>query len=116
MPFLDWAMASHSDFLPFQDAELSTAPNSGVYVIVDRVAGSTLKIGFGDVAALLAADRDDDVICRNKAALQVTWAAALPQHLPGITRSLSEKLNPAIRSETFATSLEVNVPGSPVVA
>jgi hypothetical protein len=121
MPFLNWVTGTDLNFLPFETADLSIAPSTGVYVIyvIGSTHGKAVKVGFGDVANLIAADRIDQEILdfRKIGKLQITWAETTRAQMSGIARHLSDILTPALRIVgLFALPIEVNLPGSPVVS
>jgi hypothetical protein len=120
MPYLHWAKGPGSNFLPFETADLSSAPRIGVYalIVVGSLDYQTLKVGFGDVATQIAADRMNQQILafRQTAELQVTWAETTREQMTGIARHLSDALKPRIIMPGLSDPpIEMNVPGSSVI-
>jgi hypothetical protein len=73
----------------------------------------SVKIGYGNVAEMIAADRRDPEIlaCEQNGTLQVTWGATEPEQMMGIVRSLSDQLTPLIKiTAPYAAPIPVNLP------
>ena len=121
MPYLNWAKEPDLNFLPFETADLSTAPPIGVYVlfVVGSLDCQTVKVGFGDVTTEIAADRMNQELLdfRQTGKLQVTWAQTTREQMTGIARHLSDLLQPKIIMAGLSPHppIETNVPGSPVI-
>jgi hypothetical protein len=96
-------------------ADLSEAPHSGVYVILCFEHMRTVKIGYGNVAELILAARQDQQIfaLAQSGTLEVTWAAARPEQMIGMVRDLSDQLKPLIKINVpyDAPSIPTNLPG-----
>ena len=121
MPYLNWIKEPDLNFLPFAIADRSSAPPIGVYVlfVVGSLDCQTVKVGFGDVATEIAADRINQEILdfRQRGKLQVTWAQTTREQMTGIARHLSNLLQPRIIMAGLSDlpPIEANVPGSPVI-
>lgn len=120
MPYVDWAKGEDLNFLPFETADVTRAPASGVYAIllISATGTQTIKVGFGEIGKLVLVDREDKEILdfRQSGKLQVTWGATSPEMMLGIARHLSDQLNPVLKAGgLYAPPIEVNMPGSDVV-
>jgi hypothetical protein len=121
MPHLNWAKEPDLNFLPFETADLLSAPPIGVYVlfVVSSHGWQTVKVGFGDVTTEIAADRMNQELLdfRQTGKLQVTWAQTTREQMTGIARHLSDLLQPKIIMAGLSPHppIETNVPGSPVI-
>jgi hypothetical protein len=124
MPWVNWVQGgSLYGFCPFATVDLTEAPATGVYVIfvigsMDATTWKTVKIGYGDIAKLISADRADQrlVAFAENGTLEVTWGEVRPEEMDGIACYLRDALKPLIRSVgSTAPPIKVNVPGSPVI-
>lgn len=124
MPWVNWVQGgSPGWFCPFATVDLTEAPATGVHVIfvigsMDPTTWKTVKIGYGDIAKLISADRADQQLFAfaQNGTLQVTWGEVRPEEMGGIACYLCDALKPLIRSGgSTAPPITVNVPGSDVI-
>lgn len=86
---------------------------TGVYVIWKPGGPSkVVRLGQGDIAARIAAHRNDQKITRHGPGLLVTWAAVAARSLDGVERYLAEQYSPLV-GEAFpdVPAIAVNLIG-----
>ena len=116
MPYLNWAKEPDPNLLPFETADLSSTPPIGVYVlfVVGSLDCQTVKVGFGDVATKIVADRMNPEVLdfRQTGKLQVTWAQTTREQMAGLARHLSDLLQPRIIMAGLSDHppIEMNLP------
>ena len=109
-----WIKSVSDDWLPL-GFDLSTCRTPfGVYVIWHGGQSPwTVRVGQGNVADRLAADRRDKLITMHtgKGGLWVTWATVAAPYLDGVERYLVDQLRPLVADEhPDAAAIPVNLP------
>ena len=98
-PQLVWHKCENDRWCRLADLDLLRISAFGVYVLWHAgYPGRVVKVGYGDIAARLEADRHNDTVQHygRSGPLFVTWAAADPSSVEGVTRHLADTLRPLI--------------------
>lgn len=109
-----WVKCQGGLWCALETVNLTTVQTGGVYIIwhVGNPA-RVVRVGQGDIAARLAAHRNDrEILAYGKfGQLRVTWATVPAQHRDGVERYLADKWTPLVGDAfPLAQPIAVNSP------
>jgi tricorn protease-like protein len=108
---LTWIKLTNGNWCPFRTVNLSSVVTKGVYMIwYSGNPSRVVRVGKGDIAARIAAHRNDPQITVYTD-LFVTWAAVPTAQMDGVERYLADMWSPLV-GDAFpdAVPLAVNSP------
>ncbi len=103
MTTLMWVTDHDGGWCRLETVDLTDVRTTGVYIIWhEGTPGRVVRIGQGDIAERLTAERGDrDVLgCGKAGTLRVTWAYVPANQLDGIERYLVDQLMPLVGDGT----------------
>jgi hypothetical protein len=114
--YLQWTKSAGDDWYELDYVDLSKIDCYGVYLIWKRGdaflrPSQVVRVGQGDIATSLAAQRHDAAITRHGPGLLVTWAEVAAFYAGGVEVYLAQRLRPLVGDRfSLATPFPVNLP------
>lgn len=108
---VSWVKCQSGDWCNFNSVKLNDVNTKGAYIIWHAGnPGRVVRVGQGDIAARIAAHRNDPKITQHakNGTLYVTWASVSAQNLDGVERYLADTWSPLV-GDAFPDSAPIAV-------